>query len=106
MAAKRFFMKVANMRKEQDFILYPYNGDDKICIQSDGRFAIVSLSTGRGIIDSKNHNYPNSITLTRSNISFEMPENILNDIKEYLKINSGIQKEFGILNIENKEYTG
>ena len=104
MNTKHIEMKVANMRKAQSFILYPYSGGDFILLQSDGRFARVNLRTGEGIIDSKNHNYPNSITLAMSNVPFTLPEDIKTDLQAYLWHNGG--KDGNISNVcsfENKE---
>ena len=97
-------MKVANMKKEQEFTLYPYSGGDDIYLQSDKRFARVNLRSGKGIIDSKNHNYPNGITLSMSSLPFDLPTDIQTKIQEHLWNNSGVQKlHGGILEIENKE---
>lgn len=98
---KHYKMKVANMRKEQSFTLYPYTGGENIFLQSDNRFAIVNLKTGKGIIDSKNHNYPNRQTLQVSNLPFTIDSNILTDIITYLEKKSGIVSD-GVLSIENK----
>lgn len=104
MRTKHVKMKVANMRKEQDFILYPYSGGDTILLQSEGRFAQVNLKTGFGIIDSKNHNYPNSITLTMSHVPFQLPEDIKTDIQAYLWHNNGQDGNLsGVCSFENKE---
>lgn len=99
---KRFDFKVANMRNEQDFVIYPYNGGDIVNLQSDKRFIQLNIRTGEGIINSKNDNYANSIKLAISPLPFKMPENVLTDIKAYLWDNSGIQST-SVLSIENKE---
>ena len=104
MKVKHITMKVANMRKEQSFILYPYNGGDTIFLQSDGRFARVNLRSGAGIIDSKNHNYPNSMTLAMSHLNFTLPESVKIDIQAYLWNNEGKEGNIcGVCSFENKE---
>lgn len=104
MNTKQVTFKVANMRKEQEFILYPYSGDDTIYLQSDKRFARVNLRTGEGIIDSKNHNYPNSVTLAISNLPFQLPEDIKTDLQGYLWHNNGKDGNIsGVVSFENKE---
>jgi hypothetical protein len=101
---KHVKIKVANMRKEQDFILYPYSGGDTIHLQSDGRFAQVNLRTGAGIIDSKNHNYPNSITLALSHLKFELPEPVKTELQAYLWHNDGKEGNIkGVMFFENQQ---
>ena len=96
-------MKVANMKKEQDFTLYPYDGGDTILLQSDKRFARVNLKTGEGFINSTNKNYANSIALAMSPLPFTLPKEIKLRIQEHLWNKSGTQEEFGgALQYENK----
>ena len=101
--AKYYSFKVANMRKTQSFILYPYDGGDTILLQSDKRFSRVNLKTGIGIIDGKNRLYSNSCTLQMCPIVFTLPEDIKLDIQSYLWHNSGVQECTPCLIIENKE---
>lgn len=55
--------KFANMKKEQNFVIYPVNvGDKYLKIQSDGRIGMISKD-GKLVITSKNCNYPNMTTL-------------------------------------------
>jgi len=104
MKTKSYKLKLANMRTEQEFVLYPYNGGDYISIQSDKRFAQLNLRTGRGIIDGKNRNYSNSITLRMYPLPFTMPTDTLKEIQGYLWHNSGVQEVVkSVLFIENKE---
>lgn len=102
MSFKHFSFKVANMRTEQSFIIYPYSGGDECMLQSDKRFCRLNLRTGGGIINSKNENYANSIKLAMSPLPFTMPENVLIEIKAYLWNNNGVISN-GVLSIENKE---
>ena len=101
---KHYKLKVANMRSEQSFILYQYDGGDYIYLQSDKRFARVNLKTGIGVIDGKNSNYSNASTLSICPLPFKLPEEIKVNIQEHLWNNSGVQKAYkGILITENKE---
>jgi len=55
--------KFANMRKEQNFVIYPISSSDKyLKIQSDGRFGFISKE-GKLVLTSKNENYPTSAGL-------------------------------------------
>jgi hypothetical protein len=65
MGTSSFDMKLPNMRKPQDFIVYPIQkGEDweEINIQSDNRFGRLNLLTGKGIMSST-ANYANSMHL-------------------------------------------
>lgn len=99
---KQFTFQVANMRKEQEFTIYPYDGGDYCYLQSDKRFARLNLRSGIGIINGKNENYANSIKMQMNPVPFTMPENVLTEIKSYLWNNSGLVKGSVVI-IENKE---
>ncbi len=48
--------KFINMRKPQEFLIYPCLATDKeIKIQSDKRIALISLETGKGLISNGKH---------------------------------------------------
>ena len=101
---KHYNLKVANMRNEQSFILYPYSGGDYIYLQSDKRFSRINLRSGVGVIDGKNRNYSNSVTLAMCPLPFQLPEAVKIDIQAYLWGHSGLQEAVkGVLLIENKE---
>lgn len=52
-----FDAKFAGMRKPQDFIVYPLHKEStEIQIQSDKRFAVIDLHTGKGFITNKGNN--------------------------------------------------
>ncbi len=104
MKAKYYTLKVANMKKEQSFILYPYDGGDYIYLQSPKRFARVNLRSGIGLIDGKNRNYSNSVTLAMCPLPFKLSEEMKTEIQGYLWNNSGVQEVVeSVLFIENKE---
>jgi hypothetical protein len=95
--------KVANMAKEQEFSLYPYDGGDTILLQSDKRFAQVNLRTGDGIINGSNKNYANSIALLMNPVKFILPEPIKIQIQEFLWNNNGKDGNISnIIHFENK----
>jgi hypothetical protein len=85
----RYSFKVANMRKEQDFILYPYSGGDEIVLQSNQRIARVNLRTGEGIINSKNKNYSCFADLVLNPLKMNLPEHIKTSIQSRLWHNNG-----------------
>jgi hypothetical protein len=59
----RFDGKFANMRKEQNFVIYPISQNDEYMkIQSEGRFGLVDKN-GRLVLTSKNANYSNYASL-------------------------------------------
>jgi hypothetical protein len=99
----RICLKVANMRAAQSFILYPYDGGDKIYIQSSKRFIIVNLNTGKSLINAKNETYPNSVKLWYKNLAFDMPEEALTSLKKYLWDNDGKDGGDCCISYENKK---
>lgn len=102
--AKYFSMKVANMKKPQDFILYPYSGEDTILLQSESRFATVNLKTGEGFINGKGKPNANSITLQMNPVSFVLPDDVKTAIQSYLWHNNGKDGNIrGVVHFENKE---
>ena len=99
-----YTLKVANMRKPQSFILYPYKGGEDINLQSDKRFAQVNLKTGEGYINGQNDNYANSMSLILNPVKFQLPEDIKTQIQAYLWHNEGKEGNMGgIMFYENKE---
>ena len=102
--AKHYTFKVANMRKEQRFILYPYTGGDSILLQSNKRFCVVNLRTGTGSINRNNTDYANSAKLAQDPVRMELPINILLEIQKYLWNNNGDDGSIGgVLSFQNKE---
>jgi hypothetical protein len=67
MGTTQFEMKAGNMRKAQNFIVYPIAKDGsatEILIQSDHRMARISLETGNGILSAQVANYPSRLHLS------------------------------------------
>lgn len=98
-----YTFKVANMKKEQSFTLYPYDGGDYIYLQSDKRFSKFNLRTGEGMINAKNRNYANSIHLQLEPIKCTLPEEIKTKIQSFLWHNDGKDGNIsGVIYFENK----
>lgn len=59
MAIKRITLKVANMRKAQDFVVYPESDSHTTCykLQSDSRMAFVDKICGKGAITIKGSHF-------------------------------------------------
>lgn len=97
-------IKIANLKKEQEFTLYPYTGGDIIYLQSDKRFIRANLKTGEAVINAKNRNYANSVYLQIEPLKCTLPEDVKLKIQAYLWNNEG--KDGNINNVvfyENKE---
>lgn len=99
-----YTFKVANMKKEQSFTLYPYDGGDYIYLQSDKRFSRFNLRTGEGYINGQNKNYANSIHLQMNPVKCQLPEDIKIKIQGFLWRNEGKEGNIsGVMFFENKE---
>jgi hypothetical protein len=99
-----YTFKVANMKKEQDFTLYPYSGGDTIMLQSDKRFMQANLRTGDAIINGQNKNYANSIHLQMNPVRCKLPDDIKTKIQAFLWKNEGREGNIsGVVFFENKE---
>lgn len=97
-------LKVANMKKEDSFTLYPYSGGDEIFLQSGKRWIEVNIRTGRGVIIAKGVNYPNRWKMLQvGKIDFVLPSEALASLQEHLWNNSGLQGVGTGLVFENKE---
>ena len=104
MNTKHVTLKVANMRKEQSFILYPYSGGDLIFLQSDKRWITANLRTGEGKINDRNKNYPNRYDLIFNALDIKLPDEIKTELQAYLWHNNGEDGNInGVVSFENKE---
>lgn len=100
----QYTLKVANMKKPQEFTLYPYNGGDDIQLQSDKRFIQANLRTGEAYINKFSQNYANSLSLILAPLKFTLPDDIKLKIQSYLWHNEGKQGNIGsVLFFDNKE---
>lgn len=104
MKVKHVTLKVGNMAKPQEFILYPYSGGDTIHLQSDKRWITANLRTGQGQVNNKSKNYPNSTDLLLNAINIDLPTEIVTELQGYLWHNKGRDGNIaGVLHYENKE---
>lgn len=97
-------LKVANMRNEQNFTIYPYNGGDTINLQSSKRFIILNIRNGEGKINRRNEqNGAYSIHVQMSSISFQLEEEIKIAFQKYFWENEGKQGGGTVIKWEEKE---
>ena len=50
--------KLGNMRKEQEFIVYPKSDKDNIIVQSDKSIGAFNIATGEGVLNTKGSYFP------------------------------------------------
>lgn len=107
MVFKTFDLKLLGMRKEQSFLLYPYDGGDTVLLQSDTRIMRLNIKTGTGALSKAHANgsYFHDLYDMRGAYEVTIPDDVKIKIQEYLWSNAGLQKEggHGVLMIENKE---
>lgn len=61
---KEITLKLGNMRKPADFVVYPKaENDTHLILQSDKRIAKVEIATGKGILSSGKGGHPGFIAL-------------------------------------------
>lgn len=68
------YMKLPNMRKEQSFCVYPIQRNDSakiIKIQSETRWAVIDLNSGKGEMSKSNSNGSNSVSFMLNQIRKE-----------------------------------
>jgi hypothetical protein len=98
-------LKLANMRNEQDFTIYPYNGGDFLTIQSNKRIAKINLKNGEGVINGKNEqNGAYFHHLSFGNVkSFNLDKTTLTNLQKYFWENEGENGGGSVISWENKE---
>ena len=91
MGTLSFDMKLPNMRKAQDFIVYPVQEKtDYIMIQSDTRFGKIEMTTGRGLMSQSHANGAYAVHLHIDKlVKFELTESQLEKLKEELAKTAG-----------------
>ena len=97
-------LKLANMRAEQSFTIYPYKGGDEIQIQSGKRIARINLRTGEGAINPKNEQggaYFHHLAF--SAIPCKLPAEALTSLQSLLWHNEGKDGGNAVISWENKE---
>lgn len=86
-------LKVGSMRKSQDFIVYPMSElEDKIKIQSDKKFGIISLEDGRGILSKGSGNtfmHLRRDMAMRNVITFKLTPSQLEELKNEIRKTGG-----------------
>lgn len=101
---KSITLKIANMRSEQDFTVYPYDGGDHLIIQSTKRICRINLRTGVSVINKKNEQGgAYFFHLNFDTIMFNFDEDILNTIKSNLWENDGVDGGGNTISWENKK---
>jgi hypothetical protein len=96
-------LKLANMRKEQDFTIYPYKGGDTIYLQSDKRWITANLRTGAAKINNKNKDYATSMDLLFNAIDTQLPAEAVTALQGFLWHNEGKNGGCSVIQWENKE---
>jgi hypothetical protein len=76
-------LKVANLRKPQNFTLYSNVKDNNVWLQSSKRFIVLNLETGEGLITTKNKNYPSSYDLYYSSLKFQADPELIKALKDH-----------------------
>jgi hypothetical protein len=111
MGTTSFDMKLPNMRKPQDFIVYPISKKqdwEEILIQSENRFGRLNVLTGKGTM-SKPKNYANSMSLAWDEVrkqatEFEISEADLALLKNQIKGTAGdMVGTNGVMYCDNSE---
>ena len=102
---KDYTLQLGNMKKPQDFTLYPYSGGDFITLQSDKRIARINLHNGKGEMLRKNCAYPNFLAMAKyGHIDVRLVDADILAIQKKLWDNDGKDvTEQGVLNYENKK---
>lgn len=91
MGTLSFDMKLENMRKEQDFIVYPISkGDTQIMIQSDTRIGRIDMASGNGKMSQSHPNGAYGVHLQMDNlVPFQLEPNQLSELKAELSKTAG-----------------
>ena len=101
---KNYIFATGNMKKPQEFTLYPYTGGDTIILQSDKRFIRANLRTGDAFINASNRNYANSVWLSAEPLKCKIPADIITQIQADLWQNNGQQGNIsGVVFYDNDE---
>ena len=105
MTFKQFKLKFTGMRKEQDFLIYPYSGGDDVLLQSDTRICRLNLKTGETLLSKAHSNgsYGHDLHPFRGAYFVQIDQSKLIEIQGYLWNNAGITTDNAVLSIENKE---
>lgn len=104
MGTLSFNLKLKNMRKFQDFIVYPIkNGDTKILIQSDTRIGTIEMTTGDGKMSQSHTGGAYGIHLSMDKLtSFKLNDDQLNELKIELSKTAGVNVGSSIVKSDNE----
>lgn len=88
-------LKLGNMRKAQEFTLYPLTATDKkVCIQSSQRWAEIDIETGSGAINRIGKQYANSWLMRYDPLAIQLtPEQVA-------ELKAAVQKMIGSTNAD------
>jgi len=91
MGTLSFDMKLPNMRKAQDFIVYPASEKtDYITIQSNTRFGKIEMTTGRGLMSQSHANGAYAVHMHIDKlVKFQLTDSQLEKLKEELAKTAG-----------------
>jgi hypothetical protein len=79
-------IQLGNMKKPQDFTLYPVtHGAKTVSIQSHQRWATIDLETGKGRINKRGHQYANSWSMIHNPLDIQLTEQQLEELKKAVK---------------------
>ncbi len=89
MGTTSFYMKMPNMRKEQDFIVYPIaSGDNatELLIQSDTRIGRLTVENGKGKMSQSHQGgaYNHNLSMDKL-VDFEISSVDLQRLTEFIK---------------------
>lgn len=96
-------LKLANMRKEASFTIYPYTGGDDVIIQSSNRFCRINIRNGNAIINKKGKDSANSITLQIDPFGFNVGNELCQVFQSYFWHNDGKTGGCSLIPWENKQ---
>lgn len=88
MAFRNITCKLGNMRKAQEWVLYPQSADSlhSITIQCDNRIARVDLNTGKAMLSSGKGGHQGHVMLSRAMGATEVvvPADVIAKLKELI----------------------
>ena len=107
MGTVSFDGKFANMRKPEDFIVYPmHDSGSEVHIQSGHRFGRLDLDTGKGILSARRAQYANAVWLQMCQIrgtaeAIELAEEDRQMLRQWIKSTGGVLVGASFVKCEN-----
>jgi predicted nucleic-acid-binding Zn-ribbon protein len=104
MGTLSFDLKLGNMRKSQEFIVYPISkGDDSIMIQSDTRIGRITMSNGMGKMSQSHPNGAYGVHLSMDKlIPFQLDPSQILQLREELAKTAGKNVGSSIVKSDNE----